>query len=454
MMNLYASPDANLALAKMAMAMTGKDQKEFSPLAPQRRELDDLVDGNVPTYYMPEEPFNPNASEVKAIAQQAPSAPQPQSPMQTLEMPMINIDGFYKPKKVAKKGNKKKSKSDSVSMSSSANKREPARDINWNPFLEKMLNMAHKKEDNLSDLERMKQVYGEVMGGRTKAGQVDLTPAMALLDTFYGSNLAKSYKAPKGHGDDLSSLRKMALQENQVAGDISNDYNKLFKNTDTTWMDKLDYQQVQTLEKMAKQHGYNKDLMSDRNALAIQLAKQKAELKPKSGTLKDWNYKSAGFAKRIEDANNVFKTLASKGFDRSSYSQAFESTYWPHILNDSENKQQEQAERNFINAVLRRESGAVISDSEFESAEKQYFPRAGDTKKVLQQKERNRQVILTNMAQQGEGAWDILNNSLGSIEDSVGSSTSAPRRSSQYTAEQLNSMTDAQIEAIYSGKGM
>ncbi len=43
----------------------------------------------------------------------------------------------------------------------------------------------------------------------------------------------------------------------------------------------------------------------------------------------------------------------------------------------------EQAERNFVNAVLRRESGAAISPEEFVSAEKQYFAQRGDGDAVL-----------------------------------------------------------------------
>ena len=57
-------------------------------------------------------------------------------------------------------------------------------------------------------------------------------------------------------------------------------------------------------------------------------------------------------------------------------------------------KQQEyeQAKRNFINATLRRESGAVIAESEFANAERQYFPQPGDTPGVLNQKRMNRQL--------------------------------------------------------------
>jgi hypothetical protein len=49
-----------------------------------------------------------------------------------------------------------------------------------------------------------------------------------------------------------------------------------------------------------------------------------------------------------------------------------------------------QAKRDFINAVLRRESGAVISEAEFENADKQYFPQPGDSAAVIQQKRQNR----------------------------------------------------------------
>lgn len=49
-----------------------------------------------------------------------------------------------------------------------------------------------------------------------------------------------------------------------------------------------------------------------------------------------------------------------------------------------------QAQRDFINAVLRKESGASISPSEFASAQRQYFQQPGDSPEVVAQKERNR----------------------------------------------------------------
>lgn len=50
----------------------------------------------------------------------------------------------------------------------------------------------------------------------------------------------------------------------------------------------------------------------------------------------------------------------------------------------------DQARRDFVNATLRRESGAVISEQEFANANQQYFPQPGDTKELIAQKRQNR----------------------------------------------------------------
>lgn len=57
----------------------------------------------------------------------------------------------------------------------------------------------------------------------------------------------------------------------------------------------------------------------------------------------------------------------------------------------------EQAQRDFVNAVLRVESGAAISQSEFDNAIKQYFPRPGDTTQVIEQKRANRATAISGL---------------------------------------------------------
>jgi len=53
--------------------------------------------------------------------------------------------------------------------------------------------------------------------------------------------------------------------------------------------------------------------------------------------------------------------------------------------------------RNFINAQLRRESGAAISEGEFHNAYQQYIPQPGDDAVTIKAKERNRQMAIYNM---------------------------------------------------------
>lgn len=65
-------------------------------------------------------------------------------------------------------------------------------------------------------------------------------------------------------------------------------------------------------------------------------------------------------------------------------------------LTDSDQRA-EQAQRDFINAVLRQESGAAIADSEFDNARRQYFPQPGDGEAVIKQKARNRQLAIQGL---------------------------------------------------------
>jgi hypothetical protein len=61
----------------------------------------------------------------------------------------------------------------------------------------------------------------------------------------------------------------------------------------------------------------------------------------------------------------------------------------------SEQQQQtEQARRNFVSAVLRKESGAAIGVDEYKNEERKYFPQAGDTAKVVQQKQEARKLAI------------------------------------------------------------
>jgi hypothetical protein len=57
-------------------------------------------------------------------------------------------------------------------------------------------------------------------------------------------------------------------------------------------------------------------------------------------------------------------------------------------------QQTDQARRNFVTAILRKESGAAISPTEFANEEKKYFPQIGDSDKVIKQKQDARELAI------------------------------------------------------------
>jgi hypothetical protein len=116
-------------------------------------------------------------------------------------------------------------------------------------------------------------------------------------------------------------------------------------------------------------------------------------------------FDAATYGRRLEASEGVMDRLAEKGYNRGDVSESLKA-YLPGAFQSGDLKSSDQAERNFVNAVLRRESGAAISDKEFDSAKQQYFPRPGDTPEVLAQKKQNRQQAMVGMQAASGSAWD------------------------------------------------
>lgn len=130
--------------------------------------------------------------------------------------------------------------------------------------------------------------------------------------------------------------------------------------------------------------------------------------------------KAAGYLIRMQDASKIFDELAPK-VTAMTPAQFFLERNLPNALKSDVVQRQEQAERNFINAVLRRESGAAISDAEFDNARKQYFPQAGDSVAVLEQKKQNRSSAMRGMELSAGNAASAANkDSLDAALDAVG----------------------------------
>ncbi len=102
------------------------------------------------------------------------------------------------------------------------------------------------------------------------------------------------------------------------------------------------------------------------------------------------------FGQRAAEANQQLEEMIGKGFDPTSLTSGAQ-THLPNIMQPENVQAFEQAKRNFRNAVLRKESGAAISPSEHQEAEKQYFPVAGDDPEVLKFKARNRKTAIESL---------------------------------------------------------
>ena len=115
-------------------------------------------------------------------------------------------------------------------------------------------------------------------------------------------------------------------------------------------------------------------------------------------------FTAAGYAGRMKQAETALTALQPKIAGMHTASYALQQRMPP--AGQSEDVQSYmQASRNFINAVLRRESGAVISPTEFAEARQQYLPQPGDTPQTLQQKSQNRLYVFDTMKRAGGTAY-------------------------------------------------
>jgi hypothetical protein len=123
------------------------------------------------------------------------------------------------------------------------------------------------------------------------------------------------------------------------------------------------------------------------------------------------------YGTRMADANRILDEIGTD-YSRAGINLTTAAGDTPYVggalraggnLLLSKNSQRvEQAQRNFINAVLRKESGATIQPHEFASAQQQYFPQPNDSEELVAQKRATRQRVLDSMMRiAGPGARHV-----------------------------------------------
>lgn len=127
--------------------------------------------------------------------------------------------------------------------------------------------------------------------------------------------------------------------------------------------------------------------------------------------IKEFQGQYATFANRLEQAIPILDSLAPAITNMNAATlQAYvtASDIAPILSNKlipDNVKSYIQASRDLINAVLRKESGAVISPSEFATARGQYLPMPGDSAQILAQKKTSAMANLDNFKRAAGGAY-------------------------------------------------
>jgi hypothetical protein len=124
------------------------------------------------------------------------------------------------------------------------------------------------------------------------------------------------------------------------------------------------------------------------------------------------------FGARMNDSNRILEGLEGKGivsggrikgavtgalealvpYQGEKLAAGAESVLRPFLSSEGQNNY-EQAKLNFITAVLRKESGAAIGQTEFATEERKYFPQFNDDASTIKQKQEARRLAISAMRQ-------------------------------------------------------
>jgi hypothetical protein len=139
-------------------------------------------------------------------------------------------------------------------------------------------------------------------------------------------------------------------------------------------------------------------------------------LRGKGTAMTESQSNATAYGMRMKEANAILDDLSKKGVLKGAVIEGTPliggalGQALPSVLGGTSAAQQQvnQAKSNFITAVLRKESGAVISDSEFDREDKKYFPQINDNAAVIKQKENARKLAIKAIeVQAGPGAKSI-----------------------------------------------
>lgn len=114
--------------------------------------------------------------------------------------------------------------------------------------------------------------------------------------------------------------------------------------------------------------------------------------------------RAASYGDRALEAHRNVIALEDKGFTPGFWNKVGDALPFGmgNYLQSEDLQKYRQGVSQFAQAILRKESGAAISPTEYEMTDKTYFPQPGDSKTVIEQKRTARESIITQLQEEGK----------------------------------------------------
>jgi len=243
--------------------------------------------------------------------------------------------------------------------------------------------------------------------------QADLSPLMGLVDSWTGSKLAQSYKAPESGRQRQAAISGLQKANAGMTGQIT-------------------AEEMNALKAAAGLQQFDENMKwkyADLQARKDIASQPKASAADKPVEPKQWQWENASHAGSMLRGKTIIQKL-TKMYPKkiTSFEAKFENgKFYPGGYTDPILRQYAQAQQSFINAILRKESGAAISEAEYEMYGLQYIPRWGDGPQTINQKFAEQDGKFNAMVKSSGPAWELLNGAEGAMAGSGGSKPKPPK---------------------------
>lgn len=249
-------------------------------------------------------------------------------------------------------------------------------------------------KDLLAGLQMFKQGVQEVQVRRAFEDANKMVEQVKATETNQAKQRAALFQISQGITARMAGLGLAPAQAAQYGQLLEPEKEPLYQTTDQALLNSTDPDVRKRAEGiMSAKSEAELAQIRETNRARIQIAAMDNQAKGAAAPkpLTDIQANAAGFFDRASAAEGALKNLAK------TYTGTEIRVPLPNRLKSEDRQVFEQTQRDFISAVLRKESGAAISDQEYENEGKKYFPQPGDSEGVLKRKEAARKIALNSL---------------------------------------------------------